>query len=314
MDDSKESEISITSPSLSHPTRWWSKNTVAIVTGANKGIGFALVKRLAKMGLSVILTARDLKRGSMAVEELRSQGLLVYFFKLDVSDPASIFAFVAWFKDHFGALDILVNNAGVSFNEINENTVEHAETVMKTNFYGAKLLTEAMLPMFRRCSQTTSRILNITSRLGTLNKVRNSGVKEILESENVGEKEIEGVVRKFMEDVKSGRWVSEGWPELWTDYAVSKLALNAYTRLLSKRYQGKGLSVNCFCPGFTQTSMTRGKGTHSADDAALFAANLALLPPHHLPTGKFFLMPTTTTTSTAAAADHHHVLLNCSKL
>lgn len=143
--------------------------------------------------------------------------------------------------------------------------------------------------------------------------MRNSGVKEILESENVGEKEIEGVVRKFMEDVKSGRWASEGWPELWTDYAVSKLALNAYTRLLSKRYQGRGLSINCFCPGFTQTSMTRGKGTHSADDAAHFAAKLALLPPQLLPTGKFFLMPTATT-NTAAAATDHHVLLVYSKL
>lgn len=82
---------------------------MAIVTGANKGIGFALVKHLAKMGLCVILTARDLKRGSMAVEELISQGLFVHFFKLDVSDPASIFAFVAWFRDYFGALDILVS-------------------------------------------------------------------------------------------------------------------------------------------------------------------------------------------------------------
>lgn len=137
-------------------------------------------------------------------------------------------------------------------------------------------------------------------------KVRNLGVKETLESEDVGEEQIEGVVRKFVEDVKSGKWESEGWPELWTDYAVSKLALNAYTRLLARRYQGRGLSVNCFCPGFTQTSMTRGLGTHSADDAACIAASLALLPPHHLPTGNFFLMPPPTSSAAAAAVDHRH--------
>lgn len=122
-------------------------------------------------------------------------------------------------------------------------------------------------------------------------KVRNREIKEMLEKEDVREEEIEGMVSKFLEDAKSGRWESQGWPELWTDYAVSKLALNAYAGLLARRYRGRGLSVNCFCPGFTQTSMTGGRGTHSADQAALFAAHLALLPPRNLPTAIFFLMP-----------------------
>lgn len=120
--------------------------------------------------------------------------------------------------------------------------------------------------------------------------MRNPHVRKILESEKLCEEDIEGVVSWFLEDVKSGQWRSRGWPELWTDYAVSKLALNAYTRILAKRYEGKGLSANCFCPGYTQTSMTRGKGTHTADDAALIGTRLALLPPQHLPTGKFFIV------------------------
>lgn len=83
---------------------------MAIVTGANKGIGFAMVKRLAQLGLTVILTARDIEKGHKAIEELRNQGLDdVHFFRLDVSEPASINTFVSWFARIFGALDILVS-------------------------------------------------------------------------------------------------------------------------------------------------------------------------------------------------------------
>lgn len=82
---------------------------MAIVTGANKGIGFALVKRMAELGLKVILTARNMERGSKAVEALKAQGLSnVTFFCLDVSDPCSIKTFATWFTANFAALDILV--------------------------------------------------------------------------------------------------------------------------------------------------------------------------------------------------------------
>ncbi|KAJ7947442.1 (+)-neomenthol dehydrogenase [Quillaja saponaria] len=295
-----EPEPSFPSPSLSLTSRWWSKETVAIVTGANKGIGFAMVKRLAELGLTVILTARDSERGLAAVEELKAQGVgdrVNFLCALDVSDPASIKNFVAFFRTTFGALDILVNNAGVSFNEIEEKSsrvvLEQAvaETVINTNFCGPKLLTQALLPMFRRSSPNyVTRILNVSSRLGSLNKVRNSDIKRVLRSETLSEEDIDGVVSLFIENVKNGTWKTQGWPEYWTDYAVSKLALNAYSKVLAKRYQGRGLSVNCFCPGFTQTSMTKGKGTHTADDVACLGANLALLPHQHLPTAKFFLV------------------------
>ena len=116
--------------------------------------------------------------------------------------------------------------------------------------------------------------------------MKNEKVKEILQSEDLAEEDIDGVVDAFLQDVKRGTWKKKGWPALWTDYAVSKLALNAYTRVLAKR--SRSVSVNSFCPGFTQTSMTGGKGTHTADAAAFVGARLALLPPHRLPTGQFF--------------------------
>ncbi|KAL4387380.1 hypothetical protein GQ457_09G013470 [Hibiscus cannabinus] len=285
-----ESKQVISCPaSLSSSTRWWGGDTVAVVTGANKGIGLAVVKRFAEVGLTVVLTARDVERGKKAAEKLRDEGLHnVRFFPLDVSEADSIKTFVSWLQTTLGGLDILVNNAGVSFNEMNENSVEMAESVIKTNFEGPKLLTQSLLPLFR-LSPSSSRILNISSRLGSINKVRNLKIKATLQKERLSEEEIQGVVNMFVEDVKQRRWQSQGWPEIWTDYSVSKLALNAYSRVLARRFHGTRLTVNCFCPGFTQTSLTRGQGTHTPDAAAQVAVSLALLPPQHLPTGQFFL-------------------------
>ncbi|MCD9638369.1 hypothetical protein HAX54_022308 [Datura stramonium] len=182
-----------------------------------------------------------------------------------------------------------VNNAAVSFNGIHENSVEHAETVICTNFYGPKRLIEELWPTFR-CSSTVTRILNISSRLGLLSRLRNEELRNmLLDEEKLSAKEIEGLVNLFVETVKNGTWKSKGWPKLWTDYAVSKLALNAYSKVLARDCKGKGISVNCYCPGFTQTSMTGGKGKYTAEDAAEIGVRLTLLPPQHLPTGKFYL-------------------------
>ncbi|XP_021845503.1 (+)-neomenthol dehydrogenase [Spinacia oleracea] len=271
-------------------TRWWGKETRAIVTGGNRGIGLAMVKRLAELGVTVILTARDANKGKQALEMLRNEGLAnyIHFSILDVSDPHSISLFASWFNNNFGLLDILVNNAAVSYNGIYENSVKNAEIVINTNFYGPKLLIEALLPFFRCSSTYKSRILNFTSRLGLLHNVENKEVRAILEDEeNLSEEKIEGVIRLFLKQVKEGKWEKEGWPKAWTDYAVSKLALNAYSKILATRLRDSNISVNCFCPGFTQTGMTGGKGSRTAEIAANIGAQLALLPPQFLQTGKF---------------------------
>lgn len=91
--------------------KWWSKDTVAIVTGANKGIGYALVKQFAKLGLTVVLTARDKTRGLDAMDSVKALGLddNVHFCQLDISERASIASFVSWFKSRFESFDILVS-------------------------------------------------------------------------------------------------------------------------------------------------------------------------------------------------------------
>ncbi|XP_071687815.1 short-chain dehydrogenase/reductase 2b [Rutidosis leptorrhynchoides] len=284
---SKQNQLTNCSPT--NAEIWWSKDSVAIVTGSNKGIGYALVKRFAELGLTVVLTARDQSKGLKAMDSLKVQGLErnVCFCQLDISDPASIRSFVSWFQSKFDEFDILVNNAAVSFNAMGENSVDHAETTINTNYYGSKLFSEAMLPLFRR-SSSMSRILNISSRLGTLDKLNNEQMKAILEDkERLTEDRIDKVVSVFLQDIMEKRWETQEWPKVWTDYSVSKLALNAYSQILAKRYEG-AVSVNCFCPGFTRTSMTDGKGNFSADDAAKMAATIALLPTRLLTTGKFY--------------------------
>ena len=90
------------------------------------------------------------------------------------------------------------------------------------------------------------------------------------------------MVSQFLVQVKDGTWAEHGWPKVWTDYAVSKLARNAYTRVLARRLQsgGERVSVNCSCPGFTRTNMTKGWGKRTAEEVADFGARLALPPPH----------------------------------
>jgi hypothetical protein len=156
------------------------------------------------------------------------------------------------------------------FRNIYKNQQSIINLLYRQNIYCTKLINHAYINFF-------------------LQKMRNPKMKEMLLNERLSAQEIEGMVNLFLENVRDGTWKNQGWPEIWTDYAVSKLALNAYSRVLAKQYEDFGLSVNCFCPGFTQTSMTSGKGTHTADDAAEVGARLALLPPGELPTGKFYI-------------------------
>ncbi|XP_020252995.1 LOW QUALITY PROTEIN: (+)-neomenthol dehydrogenase-like [Asparagus officinalis] len=275
--------------------KWWSASTVVVVTGANKGIGLAFVKRFAELGATAILTARDVSKGLKAGSRLPTQpGFrpIIEFHPLDVTDLGSVSTFASWLRRRHGGLDVLVNNAGVSFNEIGENSVEHAEAVIKTNFYGPKLLIEALMPLFRQ-SATIARILNVSSRLALQKNVTNPSIKNLLQDEEtLSEGKIEHMISQFLDDVYKGTWKDKGWPKVWTDYSISKLALYAHSKLLAKQNKGRNISVNCFCPGFTRTAMTGGRGDRTAEEAAEVGARIALLPPHCLLSGEFFKIST----------------------
>ncbi|XP_057445447.1 uncharacterized protein LOC130737649 [Lotus japonicus] len=265
--------------------RWWSKETVAVVTGGNRGIGFEICRQLAAHGLTVILTSRDATAGVESIKVLQESGLDVVYHQLDVVDYSSINQFVEWLQENYGGLDILVNNAGVNFNLGSDNSVENARKVIETNYYGTKNLTDAIIPLMKS-SLLGARIVNVSSRLGRLNGRRNRistvALREQLSNvESLSEELIGMTVSTFLQQVEDGTWTSGGWPQTYTDYSVSKLAVNAYTRLmarkLSERPEGHKIYVNCYCPGWVKTALTGYAGNNTVEEGADTGVWLALL-------------------------------------
>ncbi|GMP61927.1 hypothetical protein CsSME_00024210 [Camellia sinensis var. sinensis] len=162
----------------------------AVVTGANKGLGFEICRQLASKGILVLLTARDEKKGLEALEKLKSDGLFdhVVFFQLDVVDPSSIASLADFIKSKFGRLDILVNNAGISgvvtdwdalkstdaadpgllnkWKEVMTQNYELTDECLQTNYYGAKRMIEALIPLLQLSD--SPRIVNVSSGMGKL--------------------------------------------------------------------------------------------------------------------------------------------------
>ncbi|KAK4411359.1 (+)-neomenthol dehydrogenase [Sesamum angolense] len=279
----------------------------AVVTGANKGIGLEICRQLASQGVSVVLTARNEKRGLDAVEKLKNSGLSDYimFHQLDVMDSASIDSLAAFIKSEIGKLDILVNNAGVngitdsgvSFltvplleNQLNGgakgkgNAYDLAVECLHINYYGTKRTTEALLHLLQLSD--SPRIVNVSSTMGALSGIRNKWARETLDDiENLTEECIDQVLNEYLKDVKEGSAEAKGWPSYWGVYCVSKAAVTAYTRLLAKKYPK--MLINCVCPGWVKTDLSNHSGPLRPEEGARSPVRLALLPDDG-PSGLFF--------------------------
>jgi NAD(P)-dependent dehydrogenase (short-subunit alcohol dehydrogenase family) len=223
---------------------------VALVTGANRGIGREVARQLAAAGYQVLLSARDGEKASAAAREVADEtGGAVRALALDVADPASIEVAAKRVQEEPGRLDVLVNNAGVGSDFGVSGTAPDFDAVQRaldTNFFGAYRLTIALLGLLRQSKHP--RIVNVSSGMG--------GVTEM------------------------GGW-SPG-------YRVSKAALNAMTRILSTELAGDGFLVNSACPGFVNTDMGGPMGAKKpVEDGAAGIVWLARLPDDG-PTGGFF--------------------------
>ncbi|KAG5538438.1 hypothetical protein RHGRI_019121 [Rhododendron griersonianum] len=288
-------------------------NRYAVVTGANKGIGFEICRQLASNGITVVLTARDEKRGTEALEKLKGSGLtdLVVFHQLDVANPSSIASLADFVKTQFGKLDILVNNAGITgavmnwdafnasgaaattsktWNQINWNelmtqTYEWAPECLETNYYGAKRMIEAFLPLLQLSD--SPRIVNVTSSMGKLKFIPSERVKGLLnDAETLTEDTIDELLNEFLQDFKENSLQTKGWPTFFSAYTVSKAAMNAYTRILAKKYPT--FRINYVCPGYVKTNINNNTGRCSVEEGAEHPVRLALLPDDG-PTGVFFV-------------------------
>ena len=208
---------------------------VALVTGANRGLGREVCRQLADRGYTVALTARDLAKATGAAREIDRTGNRVLAGQLDVSDLASVHAVSGWLAAMFGRCDVLVNNAAVDYDTDARAVTADLQRVrraMETNVFGAWAVTQAVLPLLRRSAHP--RIVNVSSESGSI-------------SEMTG-----------------------GTP----GYAMSKAALNALTRMLAYELRADGVLVNAVCPGWTNTDMGRGGRPVSAGAASIVWAAL----------------------------------------
>lgn len=283
----------------------------AVVTGANKGIGLDICRQLASQGVVVVLTSRDGKRGLEAIDNLIKSGLIssdnLHFHQLDVTNTTSIASLVGFINSKFGKLDILVNNAAIrgqivdfdalkvagfgtpgiqiNYAEMMTQTYELAEECLKINYYGAKSITEALLPLLQLSD--SPRIINVSSSIGKLRNIPNERIKGVLgDAENLAEEKVDEILNEFLRDFKDGLLEEKGWPSPMAAYIVSKAALSAYTRILAKNYPS--IIINCVCPGFVRTDLTGNMGYLSIEEGAESPVKLALMP-HGSPSGLFFL-------------------------
>ena len=223
---------------------------VALVTGANKGIGRAIARGLAQRGFVVLLGARDAGRGADAARALRDEGD-VRPLQLDVTDDASVRSAAEAVRRDVRRLDVLVNNAGTNAgsHKPSEETADDLRLVYETNVFGVVRVTNAFLPLLREAP--AARIVNVTSKRGS-----------------IGE---------------DGAWV--GQPSM--AYSSSKTALNALTVHYAREFAGTSIKVNGAAPGHVATAFNNFRGSRTPEQGAAIALRLAQLDADG-PTGAVF--------------------------
>ena len=229
---------------------------IALVTGANKGIGLEIAGTLARQGMRVLLGARNAELGGAAAAQLKEQGMDVQFLELNLGRPDSLRDAAAWIEKDAGKLDLLVNNAGITVAGDGPPTkadIDAVRRVFETNFFGTLAVTQAMLPLLRKSD--AGRIVNVSSGLGSIT-LNGDPAWEFASVKILG-------------------------------YNASKAALNMLTVQLANELRDTPIKVNSADPGFTATDLNQHRGYQTIEQGAAEAIRLALLPEDG-PTGGFF--------------------------
>ncbi|MFJ3775353.1 SDR family oxidoreductase [Streptomyces sp. NPDC090075] len=232
-----------------------SEQKTALVTGANKGIGYEIAAGLGALGWRVGVGARDAERREAAVAKLRAGGADAFGVPLDVTDDASVTAAARLVEDHAGRLDTLVNNAGITGSAAQTPTTADLDTVraaVETNVIGVIRVTNAMLPLLRRAA--SPRIVNVSSSVGSLTRQSTPGAE-------VG--------------------------PIAVAYSPSKTFLNGVTVQYARELQDTNILINLACPGYCATDLNGFRGHRTPEQGAATAIRLATLPDDG-PTGRFF--------------------------
>lgn len=231
------------------------ESKIALITGANKGIGKEIARQLGLQGMTVLIGARDAGRGTEAADDLKQQGVDARAVLLDVTGADRIAAVAAQIEREFGRLDVLVNNAGIAleYGAAGEADVEMMRRTYETNVFGVVAVTRALLPLLQKSD--AGRIVNMSSGLGSL--TQNSDPD----------------------------WMYAFAKPL--AYNSSKAALNMVTVIFAAELKDTGIKVNAADPGFTATDLNNHQGTRTVEQGAIAAVRLAILPADG-PTGGYF--------------------------
>ncbi|MGC4089053.1 MAG: SDR family NAD(P)-dependent oxidoreductase [Polyangiaceae bacterium] len=216
---------------------------LAIVTGANRGLGLQVCRDLIARQYDVVLAVRDVAQGQSAASELGTAAR-VTVLPLDVSDVASIATFGAALGD-LPLVDSLVNNAGASFDGFDATV---ARRTLDTNYLGAVRVTHAVLP---RLAQSAN-IVMVSSGMGELSHF-SKALRARLSSNRLDEAGVEHIAEEFVAAVGRGDHAKLGFPS--NAYGLSKALLNAFTRVFSRQLAGSGRRINSVCPGWVRTRM-----------------------------------------------------------
>jgi NAD(P)-dependent dehydrogenase (short-subunit alcohol dehydrogenase family) len=229
----------------------------ALVTGANKGIGFEAVKLLAQNGFFVYLGCRDLDKGISAIEKLNAIGIdSVQVVALDVTNESSVAAARKTIGEKTEVLDVLINNAGISGGYPQSAltaTLEQFKTVYATNVFGVVSVTQAFIDLLKKSAEP--RIVNVSTAMASLSLAANPSVP--------------------------------GYDNKLAVYQSSKSALNMYTINLAYELRDTAFKVNAVCPGWTKTDFTNQQGTSTVEEAGQRIVKYALIDQDG-PTGQYF--------------------------
>jgi NAD(P)-dependent dehydrogenase (short-subunit alcohol dehydrogenase family) len=234
-----------------------SAKRIALVTGANKGLGFEMSRQLGQAGVTVVLAARDPQKGEAAAAKLRDEGLDAQFLRLDVNDKRDHAAASAFLEEKFGRLDILINNAGISEEALGggKASTTAEDTIRRTfdtNFFAPVALTQALMPLLKKSD--AGRIVNMSSILGS--------------------QTLQADPKSPIYDFKS------------LAYDASKAALNSFTIHLAHELKDTKIKVNSAHPGWVKTDMGTDAAPMELPEGAKTGVELALLGDDG-PTGGF---------------------------
>jgi len=220
--------------------------TIALITGANKGIGLETARQFGARGFTVLVGARDEERGREAERTLRADGSDARFVRLDVTDDASVGQAAGWIGREYGRLDILVNNAGIARgNPPSQTDLDAMREVYEVNVFGVIRVTNAMLPLLRRAP--AARIVNVSSEVGSISSMTDPASP--------------------LAQMPAG-----------LAYPSSKSALNMITAMYARELRDTPIKVNAANPGYTKTDLNRNSGFRSAAEGAEASVYLATLP------------------------------------